>query len=322
MAKLKLVTSAAASKSHLRDSMNRLKSIRKRTGKDDDDQEMKESSGDPFRDKATQFGKDIAECKTMIIERNDGAAKMGQDSHTIEQSHDINRSLHQLDSDLIQIKTMVEKTERELGKANKKGKAQSKILLLEQQLRGRQTTYEMCAELLKGAKEMNDKRFGGGQNVVKKGKKGATNPNVQIGKKMLMRQQLLDLSKPRAEEALGNNGGGGDVNLDEHPETAEQMKVLKAQDQKINQGLDRLSKGIGRLHEVAVQIGIEIDTQNAAIDALDENVDNQTKNLKQLNKRLKGLVAKSKPMNMFMNIGCFILLLSLVGYFLYEFGVV
>jgi hypothetical protein len=69
-------------------------------------------------------------------------------------------------------------------------------------------------------------------------------------------------------------------------------------------------------------IGAEIDTQNKALDEAEESVDKQTKDLRAINKRLKGLIKKSKPMNTFITIGCFLLLLSLVGYFLYQFGVV
>ena len=307
-----------ASKSHLRDAMNRLRSIRKRCGKDDENKEV-ESSGDPFRDMTTLFGKDIAAAKEMILERNEGAKKMGQDRDTIEQSHDINRLVHKLDNDLLKIRAAVDVSEKALAKANRKKKAQTKINLLEQQLKGRQNSAEMCADLLRSVKEINEQRFA--QVQPKKGKGGVMTPQMQIGKKMLLRQQLLDTTKGRAEEAT-NASGGASVNLAEAPETAEQMKVLRAQEQKINQGLDRLSKGVGRLKELAIQIGGEIDSQNTMLAATEDKVDDQVKDLKRLNKRLKGLIEKSKPMNTFLNIGCFLLLLALVGYFLYEFGVV
>jgi SYP7 family syntaxin len=324
---------AVAAKAYLRDCLKRCAQIRKRCGKDDDKGDQRESSGDPFRDKTQQFSKDIGSLKEMILERNEGQKKMGNDRDAIEQSHDINRLLRKLDHDLLQIKAMVDQSDRELAKANKKKKKQDKINLLEQQLRGRQTAYDMCAEILAGARNMNEQRFGGAQ--PKKGKGGSSAPQMTIGKKMSLKPSLDDILRKDRNKQIGGGGaapgeggedsgggGTGPQRLEDNPETAEQMKVLKEQERKINAGLDRLGKNVGRLHELAVMIGAEIDTQNKALDEAEESVDKQTKDLRAINKRLKGLIKKSKPMNTFITIGCFLLLLSLVGYFLYQFGVV
>jgi SYP7 family syntaxin len=305
--------------------------MRKRCGKEDEEDKQPESTGDPFRDKTNQFTRDIAQVKEMILERNQGAKLIGQDRDSIEQSHDINKLLRQLDDDMEQIKAMVEQSERALAKANRKKKAQSKLMLLEQQLKGRQAAYEMCVEILASAKSMNDQRFGSASanllaaaNPTKKGKKAAPTPQMTIGKKMLLRQQLLDATRQRAEDAsvAAAANGASPVNLEENPETADQMRLLKEQDRKINAGLDRLGKGVARLHELAIQIGSEIEVQNKLLEETEEKVEEQTKQLKQINKRLKALIKKSKPMHVFLNLFCFILLLALVGYFLYYFGVI
>jgi chromosome segregation ATPase len=321
---------AVAAKAYLRDCLKRCAQIRKRCGKDDDKGDQRESSGDPFRDKTQQFSKDIGSLKEMILERNEGQKKMGNDRDAIEQSHDINRLLRKLDHDLLQIKAMVDQSDRQLAKANKKKKKnQDKINLLEQQLRGRQTAYDMCAELLAGARKMNEQRFGGAQ--PKKGKGGSAALQMTIGKKMSLNPTLDDvLKKDRNKQALGQEtspaGDGGEDSspqrLEDNPETAEQMKVLKEQEKKLNAGLDRLGKNIGRLHELAIQIGVTLDEHTAGLDGLEDDVDNKNKELRAINRRLKGLIKKSKPMNTFITIGCFLLLLSLVGYFLYQFGVV
>lgn len=319
----------AVSRATLRDSMNRLKSIRKRCGKEDEEDKAKASTGDPFRDRCNQFMSDLKECKELISERNEGARKNGQDRTTIEQSHDINRSILNLEKDLKEIKSLVEEAERTLAKENRKGKKakQTKVVLYERQYKDRETAYKNCCELLEAAKAMNQQRFGGGG---KKGGAGLTQAQeLKLGKSAQLRSQLLATTRNGASANAGatsnvdGGGGGGDKDsLEKNPETAEQMKVLAQQEKLINAGLDRLSKGVARLHNLALEIGAEIDTQNTMLDQADDKVSSQTKQLKNLNKRLKKLVKETAPVSMLLNVGCFGLLLALVGYFLYEFGVI
>ena len=306
---------AVVSKAILRDSLNRLRSIRSRCGKDDDEKKAAaESTGDPFRDKCTAFGRELKNVKELISERNAGTSKFGQDTEAISQSHEVNKSLRQLETDLTEIHAFIDQAERELAKANKKKKKPEKIALLERQLHDRENVYNGMVEMLNAAKEMNAHRFD-----TAKGPK-TKKEQLMLGKKMQMREQLMNLNKQKtyapgegAEGAEG--GGGGKRSLQDDPETAQQMKALADQEKKINAGLDRLAKGVGRLHELACQIGSELETQNTMLDNTEAKVDTQTKQLKQLNKRLKKLIKDTAPMNVFLNVGCFLLLLGLVGYF-------
>jgi SYP7 family syntaxin len=306
---------AIAARSALRDSMNRLKSIRQRCGKNDEDSKEEISTGDPFRDKTTAFSRGIKELKDMIIERNAGVKKNGQDAVAVEQSHNINRTIRDLEKDLADIKGLVENTEKDLAKANKKKKSPNTIQLLERQLKDREQCYKNCGELLEAAKTLNMDRFSQGA------KAGATPAQTaQIGKKMIIRQQLMNL-KPANAPAEGASDEPG-KRLEDDPEAAEMKKILDEQEKKINKGLDMVGKTVGRLKDLAYQIGSELDIQNQMMEKTEDKVESQVKQLKMLNRRLGKMMKETKPVNCATNVGCFFLILALVGYFLYQFNIV
>ena len=328
------MTSNAASKAMLRDSINRLKKIRAKCGKQDEEMRKLEGSGDPFRDAVTIFTQTLTETKDEITDRNASAKKHGQDRQIIEQSNDIMKKLRELEAHLRKIGELVQQAETTLARANKKKKSVDKIRLLERQRDERQSAYDQCKELLEGARDLNQQRFGEGKGAM------TSSQQVKLGQRTAMREQLMSINKKKrpgmngtgggddeggasAGSAGGGGGGGGSgKRLEDDPETAAQMKVIKDQERKIDAGLTNLQKGVGRLHQIALQIGSEIDVQNKMLDNTEKVVDQQTNKLASINRRLDKLVKNSNPINTFINIGCGILLLALVGYLLYEFGVI
>ena len=100
------------------------------------------------------------------------------------------------------------------------------------------------------------------------------------------------------------------------------MKSLAEKKKREDAALDRIHAGLGRITECAIQIGQELDTQDRMLQDAEDKMDKANKDLKGINKGLSGILKAQSPMNMVINVTCFLLILALVGFFLSEFGVV
>lgn len=338
-----LPSSSGLMKSTLRDAVKRLKKIRVKAGKNDDQEtDEQKSTGDPFRDKNNEFIKTLKHAKELIGERNTGMKKNGNDSTAIEQSNNIRKEIRQLGVILADIKVMVDDAERQLIKENKKKKPkETKVRLLERQYKERDGQHRQCTDMLELVKKMD------GERLDAAGKRAgvALGQETELGKKAQLREQLnLNTLRKRGERAArrrrgaagaegaesgaemadqdGGEEGGGGGRLEDDPESKEQMKALAQQEAEINRGLDRLRGNVSRLHELAVDIGSQLDVQNSMLDNTENTVDKQTKQLKGINRRLNKIMKDHSPMNTCVTVLCVIFLLSLVGFFLMELDIV
>lgn len=316
--------SNAASRAVLRDAVKRLKKVRRECGMDDDEMKARQSTGDPFKDACNAFTALLKETSDQVDDRNASAKKHGQDRDVISQTNAIMLQFRELDTILRTIKEQVAIADAELARGHQKKKSANKIILLERRFTERNSTYAQCESLLKALNDKSQRRFDG------TGKGLSDAQGIRLGAKNAMREQLVNLRKNQNapmgsevdEEGRVGVRGGKQARLEDDPQTREQMKQIAADDRKIAAGLDTISKGVSRLNEIAQQIGTELDAQNKMLDDTEERVDKQTNQLSKLNGRLSKLVKKSKPVNIFINVFCAVLLLALIGYLLYEFDVV
>jgi syntaxin of plants SYP7 len=313
-------------RSTLRDTIRRLKSVRVKAGKNDDAEAQLKSTGDPFRDKNNEFIFCVKKAKEMIHERNSGVKKNGNDYVAIEESNNIRREIQKLSQILNDIKVMVDDAEQLVSKENrKKSPKPQKVQLLTRQYQERQSQYQQCSEMLDLVRKMDSERFEPKQQ-------GRRMQPMEIGKTAKLREQLnLNNLRSRAlrnqqSQAMAGGDEGEELSqtktLEDDPETREQMRVLRSQENEINKGLDRLKNNVGRLHELAVEIGAHIDVQNAMIDKTEEAVDSSTEKLKALNRRLAKILKEQTPMNTFIYIACFALVLGLVGLLLAQANII
>lgn len=321
--------SAGLMRSTLRDSIRRLRGVRTKAGKNDESSAQLQSTGDPFRDKSNEFIFTVKKTKELIHERNAGVKKNGNDFVAIEESNNIRRESQKLGEILNDIKVMVDEAERLVSKENRKKKPkQQKVQLLTRQYQERNSQYQQCVEMLDLVKKMDAERF-----EPSKGSRRAQQQRMDAGKTAKLREQLnLNNLRSRAlrNQQAHMNGGDGDAELaeqesktlDDDPETREQMRVIRSQENEINRGLDRLKSNVGRLHELAVEIGAHIDMQNAMIDKTEEAVDDSTKKLKSLNRRLNKILREQTPMNTFLYISCVVLVVGLIGLLLAQMKVI
>ncbi|KPI82691.1 hypothetical protein ABL78_8295 [Leptomonas seymouri] len=311
-------------RSTLRESIRRLHRIRAKAGAKDE-QESESTTGDPFEDLTNAFIRMATRTKNNINERNEGCRQHGQDRMAIEQSNEIRRDFRRMEETLVELKKLVDEADHRLAKENKKKKPKaSKLQLLQRNYDGKRSQYADCEGTLQNLKEMD------AQRIESRKKDINTFEEMQLGKKAQLREQLMGMR--RTKDANGSPVGPSDVvfvdntvgggRLQDNEETKEQMKVIAAQDAKINAGLDRLKEGVGRLHEVAVQIGAQIDMQNEMLEKTEQTIDKQTQQLRRINYRLNKFMKNTRPMNCFLYLCCVFLIIAIVGFFLVQLNVI
>jgi SYP7 family syntaxin len=323
----KLKSSAAiASKANLRDSMNRLRLLRTNCGKDD--QEVADmGTGDAFRDKVILFGKMAKGAREMIQERNSNQAKhLGTQSDGARDSHDVNVQFRDLKRELDDMNELVNRAEKDLGRANKKKKKAEKIANYERVARERRAAHTNCSEVLESLRDLNQER-----NATAKDQalNAALSPDERRKKKKeSMREQLSTRLRKRRgddgeEDGAGRDGGGGmSEEMKNDPERKNELKILEQKQAKQDAALDRIQAGLMRITDTATQIGQELQVQDTIIQGTEDKMSRATKDLRGLNRALNKMMKDAKPMNVIINVMCVFLLLGMVGFFLYEFNVI
>ncbi|KAG5480484.1 hypothetical protein LSCM1_06187 [Leishmania martiniquensis] len=308
----------------LRDTIRRLHRVRAKAGAKDEKGNY-EATGDPFQDLTHFFIQAATRTKNNINERNEGCRQYGQDHMAIEQSNQIRKDLRFMEDTLEEIKKLVDAAEHRLAKENSKKKpTERKVQLFERNYEGRRSQYQNCVLTLENLKEMNAQRIEVGKRQID------TVEERQLGRRAQLRQQLLGMRRKANGngdtvdlddvELVDNTNGGG--RLEDHEETKEHMKTIAAQDAKIEAGLNRIKEGVGRLHELAVHIGAQIDMQNDMLDKTEQTIDKKTEQLRSINRRINKFMKETRPMNCFLYVCCVFLIIALVGFFLVQFNVV
>lgn len=325
-----LPSSSGLMRSTLRDTVKRLKKIREKAGKNDDAEKQAQSTGDPFRDKCNLFITTLKKSKELISERNTGMKKNGRDRTAIEQTVNIKKEFKVMVVLLQEIGVMVDEADRMLAKENKKKKPKAnKVQLLERQWKERQKQHKDCTDMLEAVKTLESK----GADEPKSGKAGvAAGDQLEFGKKAKLREQLnlgtlSTRAKKNAEKAAAAASGEGGtemsaVSAEEEAEVKKHQKDLADQEALINRGLDRLRGNVSNLRDIAMEIGSQLDMQNAMLENTENTIDKQTKQLKGINRRLNKIFKTQSPMQTCMTVSCIFLLLALVGFFLMQFGIV
>jgi len=309
-----------------RDAMNRLRKIRQTCGANDTETTgLVNGSGDEFRDMINAYKTNITEVTDLIIKRNALQLKKGNATATdvARDSHDINLSLRDLNDKLQSINQLYENAVRDCARTNKKY-ANLETLTDDQQHKQKIRTdlqadrlkaLNMCRESFEQVTKLNDQR-GERKPVQQSGSRAPKNDNIR---------KFMDRSKKRRTNNDDNNGTGDETRatkLKDNPETAEQMKQLDEQKQMEDAALLRIQHIVSELNENAIQIGQTLDEQNTRLDEIQQKADVAKRDLKHINRGLNKFLKEQKPVNVVVNVICFVLIVAMVGFFLTQFGVV
>nr|CCC94474.1 putative syntaxin [Trypanosoma congolense IL3000] len=308
----------------LRETLKRIRRVREKAGCKEEPTHV-ETTGDPFRDLTVAFIRCVERVKENIKERNEGAVRHGQDRVAIEQSLAIHKDIRNLETLLEEMKQEVDKSRIALEKEGRRKKVRKqRLTLLEREHEAKASQYKECCGALELIKESDFQRIAAASGVD-------VGQELHVGRKAQLREQLDMLRRPR-------NGGGGHADpyagtelqddtigggrLQDNEGTAEAMKSIEANDKKIQNALDVVSKGVSRLHNLALEMGGQIEMQNKRLDSTEQVMTDQLEKLHNLNMRLKKLLKETRPASCFMYFCCILLILSLVSFFLMQFDVI
>ena len=321
---------AAISRSGMRDAMNRLRSIMIRSGMLEDDVEMGPSStGDPYQDKVNLLIKTVQTVRDMIVERNTNQrTSMGSAADLAADSHEINKRLKELQEELDALKAMLAGYDAELAKVNLKnekskkesengvGKKDDLVLSLERSQKERNTSYTNCSNALEALRELNSQRM--------MSEKEADGHSAVGGAPKGFRTSIDRLKAKRRNNhisaAADDGTGGGDSNLATNTETAAEFKALKEKQRVQDESLKQLGSVLAEITDGAKKIGQELDKQNAMLEQSSSTVDKLSNKLTDINNGLTKLLKETSPMSMSLYVvGC-LLVMAIVGFFIFQFG--
>lgn len=322
---------AAVSRSSMRDAMNRLRSIILRSGLQLDEGEGSEmkSTGDPFQDKVNWFTKSAKSLSEQIAERNKNQREqLGSAADLAADSHDINKRLGEMRSELDQLKEILADDEKKKDKAIKKakdpeGKDRALIESLERTYRERSTSYQNCSNVLEQLKDLNAARMMSEEEAKKQSGAGRGS-----GAPKGMRSTLDRLKQKRKDNRIdigamsGDGGGEGSSDLAKNNETAAEYAALKEKQRKQDEALAQLANVLGEIQDGARKIGDELDKQNKMLDKQADTVDRLTGKLQTLNKGLDTLLKAQKGTNVTIYVIVCLLILAIVGIILVQTGAV
>ena len=177
---------------------------------------------------------------------------------------------------------------------------------------------ELCDACEKGLENLKEK------NQTLPTREGKTERERLMGSKIAdTRKGAASTKYTNVQDAInqGEEGSGGPANLDKDEETKAAMAIKRQKDKMIDNALDQIAGVVGRLKDNANAISQEVDRQNVALDNLEVKMDSTNDRLGKINGRLSKLVKGSSTVNIVMNIFVGIFILAIVGYVLYEMGV-
>ena len=333
---------AVGSRSVLRDALRRLNEIRVACGKGEGPGNQQfVPTGDPFADRLQIFKGHSIEVKEAIKDRDATA-----EQRTAEDQTEYIRSDARVLGLLAKMKLDVDALGRYVAEAHGKlieaekakrspEKIQAKRNVHHERLRATQEAESVLANCnalaATSAKSIATSRLTGKKQQLLEQANVQRKSRVHAAMETLRRANAQHVDPGRAQtfqelEALTRNDpyGANDTEIPrlENSEYRTQYMQIQDQKQQIDAGLDRLSAAIARIRQQMVTIGDELDTQNKMLEETRANVVQRTQDVKQLRKQVEAVLKKQAPMNMCVNVFCFILLLGLIGYFLFRFKVV
>lgn len=245
-------------------------------------------TGDRFLDlKAVMIGK-LREIRTVMTEQQEaksgGAANPKQ---TIEQDTKVRKLLRELNEDFQELETLYN---------NEAKKRRSKFS--PEELRTRE---EVVIALQQEIEQVRAAQRGGyiqGYNI----------------KPAISSMEDSELFRP----ASGGSGGGGGPQRQQEQITADQqmqLQQLKERDDQINEGVEKISRGVDVLQEIALQQQEEVKKQNVMLEGLATHMDNVHDHVNNVNQKMKTTldeVARSGD-KFCVDALCILLLLGLIG---------
>jgi len=228
-----------------------------------------------------RIGNQVKQIRTSLEERDALLGKSGGNKQTVELSAAVRAQLKLVRSDAEQLATVAEKKSEKIRK--KKGKK------------------------------------GGGLSDEDQEYVDTLNEVVDLAFKHIEECVMLEKRRHGGDRVFDLDEDTGPVvstlpEIDDDGPLGQQFKLLKQRDQEIDKGLDRIGKGVRVLKEMAEEIGREAELQSAMLSELHEQTDENAELVDNLNRRLKGVLARVRGGSRFCtDFICVLVILVLCG---------
>eukprot|EP00299_Pterocystis_sp_00344_P016665 c8360_g1_i4.p1 GENE.c8360_g1_i4~~c8360_g1_i4.p1 ORF type:complete len:298 (-),score=76.95 c8360_g1_i4:67-960(-) len=292
----------------MNDLMRRIDTIYVATG-GGDDKKKEQQNLDGFRRAKKELHVLLKTVREDIKLRDQMQQENPSGTQTIEKSQKIRKDLKLAKEHASDMGVELEKDKKKKGKAK----------LAEGELQARTEQLSLAWKHIEECEQLEKRRYTQPQtapnpqraDLFTKSRKGKVDPSKLAG----------GASSSKAEASSSA------TDAPYHPATSselpdfeieEQMQQLKQRDKQIDEGLEEISKGVGRLKQVAVAIGDELTLQNEMLNVIETKVDTANEQLLTLNKKMKQTLTKVKGADRFiMN---FILLMVVLGIAAYIYS--
>lgn len=308
---------ASASKAVLRDCKRRLIGLRRDCGVED--QEMEQiSTGDPFTDLVMQFEGRVKDVNSLLDDEDTSAQGDGKEAPALRAQ--VDAAIMRLEHDLHTLNDMVYQAEADYARAEVKKKSSKKINKRRAIYEQRKTTLQECQGLVLSAKKLREEFRRG-----KIKRPPATKASKLRTKQLASAQSILTQGNKQAADIIAREPAFGQEALDMKALDAETKQVLKEieeEKKKTEKGLQNIVVQLRALRQLIHKIGDEIDIQAQTVDALSGKIEETTSTIQKVSAIQTQLLENSSPCNICIKVFLICLILGLIGYFLWKFGVV
>lgn len=244
---------------------------------------------DEFTRLKRQLGKQLSDIRNMIAERDDLLSQFtgSGGKQSVQLSSQIREALREVHALHERLKARVAVEERDARKERKNS-------LTEDELETHRQVVELIAKHIEECEALEKKRYQsrvGGRGGAKTSAKG-------------------EIRRVAMETGLAP--------IEVDPELAEGLQQLQRNDEKLDEQLDVIAKGVQRLKGIAVDQSNEVKLQGVMIDQISDNMDKATDHLNDANTRLKETLEKAGgATSIIVKVILLVLLLS-IGAYLYK----
>lgn len=229
----------------------------------------------------------VKDARKMIEERDELLEKQsgGGTKQTVEMSARIRHQLRALREDAQRMSDLQRKQQEKAEKKKKGGPSQEEV-------EHRAEIVDLTWKHIEECEQLEKRRLGGPSASSRTALLSGAGANRN--QKAATTTTLKDIDDPELEAGL---------------------QQLQKKDQEIDAELDVLSKGVGRLKGIAVDIQSEVKMQNVMVDELTDKVDGATGHLKDLNKKLKDTLEQvGGAQRIIVNVILLVIVLAIVAF--------
>ncbi|RKP18918.1 hypothetical protein ROZALSC1DRAFT_29425 [Rozella allomycis CSF55] len=273
-----------------------------------------ESQLDAFSKLRKQLHREIKEVRKMIQERD--SLKSNNARENAEASHKIRQKIRDVKGKFAEINDVLKDEEKKLAKLKSGGKSQ-KIDEIQKEVVMHREVVDLVSKHIEECETLEKRRFldkmsSSDKTALLSGGTGQTRftreaPNLDRG-------PIANALFAGGSKATGDKTGNSDSPLPDI-DVDEDLKMLQDRNNLIDQDLDEIGTGVGRVKDLALEMQRELARQNDILTNIDTKADKAQEKLDNINVQMKNSIEKVMKGDRFlMNCILFVILLCIIGF--------